>query len=182
MEALVIYESMYGNTRRVAEAIADGLGGAVAASVFPVGDVEEGRIIGCDLVVVGGPTHVHGMSRPSTRRRAADVGSATGVLDVSTQINVGVREWLAATHAAVPGQNAVAFDTRNHGLEIITGSAARGISEGLRKAGFQLLADGESFEVGPGPAVDQEEIDRASRWGAELAQLLVEQQTGENDE
>ena len=172
MKALVLYETMYGNTRKVAEAIAHGLDGAVAAAAVEVGDAKEEQVAECGLLVVGGPTHVHGMSRPSTRRSAVGVASATGEFDAGSRTNMGVREWLSAVQAAVPGQLAAAFDTRNHGPGLITGKASKGISEGLRKAGFSLLAKPESFEVGPGPSVAPEEIDRATRWGRELARLL----------
>jgi flavodoxin len=62
VNALVVYESIYGNTRAVAEAIAEGLGGAVVRSVHEAdasGPVE--------LLVVGGPTHMHGMTTSFSR-------------------------------------------------------------------------------------------------------------------
>ena len=175
MKALVLYESMYGNTRKVAEAIAhglDGLDGLVSASVVEVGDVREEQVAECGLLVVGGPTHVHGMSRPSSRRSAIAVASATGEFDVGSRINMGVREWLSAAQAAGPGKLAVAFDTRNHGPALITGKASKSISEGLRKAGFSVMTKAMSFEVGPGPSLAPEEIERATSWGRELARLL----------
>ncbi len=56
--ALVVFESMFGNTEAIARAVADGLGG------------------GAEVDVVGGPTHAFGMSRPSTRRSAAQQAEA----------------------------------------------------------------------------------------------------------
>lgn len=175
MKALVLYESMYGNTRRVAEAIAHGLDDTMPALAVPVSEVTEEQVAKCDLLVVGGPTHVHGMSRPSTRRSAAGVASATAEVDFGAQVNVGIREWLSAAHPAVPAQSAVAFDTRNHGPVLITGRASKGITEGLRRAGFRLLAKSESFEVGPGPSLVPEELERATRWGGELGRLIKDQ-------
>ncbi|MDX5309965.1 MAG: flavodoxin domain-containing protein, partial [Rhodococcus sp. (in: high G+C Gram-positive bacteria)] len=58
MRALVVYESMFGNTRHVAEAVARGLGSAVRT--VPVTQAHEENLSDYDLVVVGGPTHAHG--------------------------------------------------------------------------------------------------------------------------
>ena len=65
MSAVVVYESVYGNTRAIAEAIADGLGGA---SVVPV---SRAGVPEADLLVVGGPTHMHGLASSRTRQVAA---------------------------------------------------------------------------------------------------------------
>src|SRR5262249_1708788 len=70
MRAVVVYESMFGNTRTVAEAIAAGLSSSsVPTTVVSVFSKEDVDLHGVDLLVVGAPTHVHGM--PSTRSRAA---------------------------------------------------------------------------------------------------------------
>src|SRR5690242_12369329 len=70
MRAVVVYESMYGNTHRIADAIGAGLEAAFDVRVVPVSHAEPELIADVDLVVVGGPTHVHGMSRASTRKAA----------------------------------------------------------------------------------------------------------------
>jgi menaquinone-dependent protoporphyrinogen IX oxidase len=54
MHALVVYESMYDNTRTVAERICAGLRTRGDARVVPVGDAAEDEIAWADLVVVGG--------------------------------------------------------------------------------------------------------------------------------
>ena len=85
MKALVVYESWFGNTRLLAETIAAALPGeAAAVSVDdpppPLGDL--------DLLVVGAPTHVHGLSSAMSRRSAIEQGSeAEGP-------GIGVRVWL----------------------------------------------------------------------------------------
>ena len=63
MRAVVVYESMYGNTRRVADAIGAGLGTVFDVTVVPVSQASPVVLADADLVVVGGPTHAHGMSR-----------------------------------------------------------------------------------------------------------------------
>jgi flavodoxin len=69
MRAVVVYESMYGNTHQVAEAIGAGLGGAFEVSVVPVSKAGPAVLADADLVVVGGPTHLHAMSRAATPPR-----------------------------------------------------------------------------------------------------------------
>jgi flavodoxin len=64
MHALVVYESMYGNTHRIAEAIARGLRSAYAVQVISVTGARYEHVGRYDLIVAGGPTHAHGMSRP----------------------------------------------------------------------------------------------------------------------
>ena len=70
MRALVVYESMYGNTHLVADAIAVGLAPLGAVEVVPVGGATDAVLAGADLLVVGGPTHVHGMSSAMSRKGA----------------------------------------------------------------------------------------------------------------
>ena len=65
--AVVVYESMYGNTHLVADAIGAGLRPAFDVTVVPVTQAGPAILDGADLIVVGGPTHVHGMSRASKR-------------------------------------------------------------------------------------------------------------------
>jgi flavodoxin len=72
MKALVVYESMYGNTAAVGDAIASSLRArGLDVEAAPVTKVDPGATGEVELLVVGGPTHVHGMSRSSTRKTAA---------------------------------------------------------------------------------------------------------------
>src|SRR5437867_2546462 len=64
MRALVVYESMYGNTHLVADAIADGLRTNGEVTVVPVKELSAELVDRADLLVMGSPTHVHGMTRP----------------------------------------------------------------------------------------------------------------------
>ena len=89
--AHIVYESMFGGTRRVAEAIADGLSPSTRCTVTEVGDAPT--VVGpdVDLLVIGAPTHAFGMSTPDTRHEAQ---SETSQPVISREL--GVREWLAA--------------------------------------------------------------------------------------
>lgn len=158
VKAVVLFESVYGNTEAVAKAIADGLGpiGEVALSRFE--DAFEGVAEQADLVVLGGPTHGWGMTKPASRKRPNTEGYA-----------VGAREWLAESGQGA-GKLAAAFDTRFGKPRWLTGSAAVRIHRSLERSGYRLVAPPESFFVlhTEGPLRDAEE-DRARAWGAELA-------------
>jgi len=71
MRALVVYESMYGNTHRVAIDIAAGLRATHEVTLVPVTRATRELVAAADLIVAGGPTHLHGMSTASSRRMAA---------------------------------------------------------------------------------------------------------------
>jgi hypothetical protein len=163
MRALIVYESMFGNTRDIARAIGEGLTThGVEATVIEVGAAPAVPEAGLDLLVVGGPTHVFGLSRRTTRASAAD--QATGAI-VST--GTGLREWLDDLPEGARSW-AVAFDT--HVARKVPGSAARAAERRLRRRGYPIAAPAESFHVTDveGPLVEGEE-DRARRWGAALA-------------
>jgi flavodoxin len=166
MNALVVYESVYGNTRRIAEAIAQGLGDAVAV---PVHDAAE-RVDEADLIVVGGPTHMHGLATTRSRHLAAEAVREDGEVDVDPHAtdDPGLRAWLRDLQPR-PGAHAAAFDTRLDRSPWVTGVASRGIAKRLRKRGYEVLS-GESFlvEDSEGPLAEGE-LDRAHKWGEELA-------------
>jgi flavodoxin len=62
MRALVVYESMYGNTREVADNIADGLRTEYEVTLVPVAEATGDMVADADLLVAGAPTHMHGLS------------------------------------------------------------------------------------------------------------------------
>src|SRR5437763_1719648 len=111
MTALVVYESMFGNTRLVAEAIARGLGPAETA-VVAVGDVVPEMLQDAPLLVVSGPTHMHSLARPTSRKAAREqAGKPSSGLMLEPFVDAfGVREWLASLSRL--DVEAAAFDTR----------------------------------------------------------------------
>ena len=171
MRALVVYESMFGNTHEVAERIGAGLRTDYEVEVVPVGDA-IGRIISdIDLVVVGGPTHAHGMSRPTTRSSASDQAGKDPDLHFEAGADgPGLREWLQALPRHDHGC-AAAFDTRVDGPELLTGSASRGIAKRLVKHGFVLIAPAESFLVDRHNRLLAGEAERAEEWAEALTVL-----------
>jgi flavodoxin len=168
MRAVVIYESMYGNTHLVADAIADGLRSGADTTVLPLREADAATLTDVDLIVVGGPTHVHGMSRTSTRKSAIETAEKPGAtleLDHDAEGD-GLREWFDAV-AALP-RLAGAFDTRMHGPAVFTGRASKGIAKRLQAHGSELLAEPESFLVTKENHLDDDELQHARRWGASL--------------
>lgn len=163
--ALVVYESMYGNTQQIALAVAEGLSTGMTVSVTEVGDAPDAVPPGTRLLVVGGPTHAFGMTRPSTR---SDALQKARVPIVSR--GRGIREWIE-TVSAGPAQGGFAtFDTRV-ARPRVPGSAARKARKALANKDFRPVADAESFWVTglDGPLQDGE-LERAREWGRGLAQ------------
>lgn len=173
MKVVVVYESMYGNTHLVADAVAAGLRDAMAdgvqTTVLPVGEATQDALAGADLVVVGGPTHVHGMSRPSTRRAAAEAAAKpeSGVEMDPDAEGPGLREWFDGL-GDLPAR-AAAFDTRIELPAAFTGRASKGIARRLRRHGCTLVADPRSFLVTKENHLVDEETAHAQAWGRELA-------------
>lgn len=165
MNALVVYESIYGNTRAIAEAVAEGLGGATVCPVHRAGAITEQP----DLLVAGGPTHMHGLTTARSRAMAVDAAKEDGaVVEPGATEEPGLRGWLRHLPKA-DGAPAASFDTRLDKPPAITGAAARGIARRLRGRDYEVLAH-ESFlvEDSEGPLAEGE-LARARAWGAELA-------------
>ena len=90
MKALVVYESMFGNTKQVAQAIARGLEKSAEVELVEVSEAPPNPDVDVDLIVAGGPTHAFSMSRASTRGDAIDRGATEG------EQGIGLREWIEA--------------------------------------------------------------------------------------
>ena len=177
MRAVVVYESMFGNTHAVADAIGKGLGeGAESVgnvAVVPVVEAGRERLGDADLLVVGGPTHFHGMSRTRTRKWAnatAQKPKNDLVLDRDAQ-GPGVRDWL--TSLGHGNTKFAAFDTRFKGPAVFRGRASRLISRKLRRHGFEMVAKPESFFVTLQNHLEPGEEVRAQEWGKRLAASVV---------
>lgn len=170
MKALVVVESVFGNTRRIADAVAEGLGPRATTRVLDVTDAARtpDLLDGVDLLVVGGPTHALGMTRAATRRTAAEQAGEGAVA-----AEIGLREWLAALPATATAVPAAAFDTRADRPRL-PGSAAAGATRRLRRLGFAVVAGPESFRVTgtTGPLVPAE-AERARVWGHNLLARVV---------
>jgi len=177
MRAVIIYESMFGNTHAIADAIGKGIGQGLEpvdnVVVVPVVDAGREQLGDADLLVVGGPTHFHGMSRTRTRKWAATTAQKPKndlVLDRDAQ-GPGVSDWLTSLghgHTKV-----AAFDTRFKGPAVLRGRASKLISRKLRRHGFEEVATPESFFVTLQNQLEPGEEARAQEWGNRLAASVV---------
>jgi flavorubredoxin len=146
MNAVVVYDSMYGNTERLARAIAEVLGTTRVVAVADMGQTDWG---GCDVVVIGGPTQRHGISP-------------------------AMRQWLDGLSAGTFRDQAVAvFDTRLNMSRLLTGSAAAQIAHALKRAGARLIIPVESFFVTGGPRGEETtlmggEVELACEWASRI--------------
>ncbi|MFI7065258.1 flavodoxin family protein [Kribbella sp. NPDC050124] len=165
--ALIVYESMFGNTWKVAAAIRDGLSTVIDTDLVRVDQASTRVPMDVRLLVVGGPTHAFSMSRPSTRSDAGKQG------DVVMPVETGIREWLGALPTCTTKTLSATFDTRITKVRRLPGSAARSADKILRRRGFRPLRPPASFFVDDttGP-IEERELERARQWGMELGQAL----------
>lgn len=151
MNALVLYESRFGNTEDVAETIALALQGSMQTRLAEIGEIDDlaEALRGMTLLVVGGPTHRHG---------------------ISTLLHEALEE--LGEHS-LDGMKAAAFDTRLHGPRIVTGSAAVRLAKLLRRHGAWVVVPPASFlvEGAEGP-LDGCEPDHARAWANEVLLAL----------
>jgi len=144
MKTLVVFESVYGNTEKIARAIGSGVSDDV--KVLRSGDVSPNDLESLDLFIVGAPTH-GGRPAPAMKDFLNQLpASAAKDIDVAT------------------------FDTRSSTKWVgIFGYAAGKIAKSLEKMGGNLLINPEGFFVKgtEGPLKDGE-IERATAWAKEL--------------
>jgi hypothetical protein len=165
MNAVVVYESLWGNTAAVARAIAEGIG--PEARALSTAEATGDAVTDVDLIVAGAP--VLGFKLPTEQMRqgarANPGGKPPRPADLS---HPSMRSWLEGL-AAGHGRSA-AFDTQVRGP---FGKAAPTIAEALEKAGYSRLTDSCDFTVtGKFGPLRKGELERARRWGEELAAAM----------
>ena len=163
MKAVVVYESLWGNTAAVARAVAEGIGpGAVALST---GEATGAIIASADLVVAGAP--LLGFNLPTEDIRTSIAKNpAAPAPDLS---HPSMRSWLESLPQGAG--RCAGFETR---IWWSPGSSAKRISEGLRSKGFLAAGSDEKFVVtGKYGPLKEGEIERARQWGATLADSLA---------
>lgn len=163
MHAVVVFESLWGNTEQLAREIAAGIG--ERTDVVDAASSPNALDDAIDLLVVGGPTHAFSMSTGATRESAKQQGAER----IPAR---GIREWIQTHPAPSRAVPVATFDTR-----VVTprlpGSAAKKAMKRLVALGFRPLAKPETFGVhGYAGPVAEGELERARRWGTQLAALL----------
>lgn len=169
--AVVVFETMFGNTAKVADAVARGLereGLAVACSdvrsTRPWHDVEA------DLLVIGAPTHYFSLSVSGTREDAARRGAP------GDRARVGMREWLGAP---APRSPMAVFDTRLRAYSHIPVAGAQRAARLVARGGVEVVGVPTGFlvETTTGPLVEGE-LERAEAWGRSLAGEILRADAG----
>lgn len=146
MKALIVYDSLYGNTEKIAQAIGGGIGGEV--KVVRVGEANPAELGSYDLVIVGSPTQ--------GGRHTVATGEFLGKIPAGSLKNKRV----------------ASFDTRGKTWVVkIFGWAATRIADALKDKGGNLVAAGEGFFVKAtkGPLLDCE-LERAAAWAKAIAE------------
>ena len=168
MKVMIVFESMYGNTRRIAEAIGSGFDrsgrghgrarrrrGPRLASV-PICSSSVDR-----------PTSTVSPPRPAGAPRSTPPGQDPTLALDPTACGAHLREWLnALPHAQ---GRAAAFDTRLDAPVLLTGHASATIARRLKRRGYHLIVDPESFLVDHESTLIDGELERARRWGEALS-------------
>jgi hypothetical protein len=166
-KALVVFESMFGNTEQIAQAVAEGLRTSMSVDVTEVIDAPAELPADISLIVVGGPTEALSMSRTKTRADAVRQGGRPGREDY------GIRDWIEGLPSRRSNAKLATFDTKIDKMRRLAGSAAKGAARAGRHHGFDLALPPEDFFVHDtaGPLVEGE-LDRARAWGQRLGELM----------
>ncbi|HJT38153.1 MAG TPA: flavodoxin [Actinomycetota bacterium] len=172
MKIVVVYESMFGNTQLIAEAIAKGAVDVAEVTLGSVDELTPEVARDAQLIILGGPTHVHGMARKSTRFPKQDNPKYKPSIPGSEVL----RDWIDRMPAGTA--ECAAFDTRFDKAAWLTGSAARKIARKLRTKKYPVVAVESFFVVGgDGPLADGE-TERAVEWARELAGAVAARLAG----
>ena len=142
MKALIIYDSVYGNTEKIAKAMAEAITPPDGVKVLRAGEVNPSELTSIDLLIVGSPTHG---GRPTS----------------------SVQEFLnKVTQPSLKGINVAAFDTRaTSKFARVFGYAAGRIGGHLKRKGGVLIASPEGFFVtGTKGPLKEGELERAAVW------------------
>lgn len=167
MKAIVVYESYWGNTASVAQAVAEGMG--EGARALSTSEAAGEAMTGVGLLVAGSPIIAFGL--PSEKSRKDMAGrpdkKAPSPPDLSQP---ALRTWLVDLPQECGGAKCAAFET---GYKLSPGGSANPILKMLEGKGYKPVAKKQRFLVqgNYGPMKDGE-LDRAKEWGAELAKLL----------
>ena len=143
MKALVIFDSQYGNTEKVANAIGDAIPGA---KVLHASEADKSDLESVDLLIVGSPTHG---------------GRPMGAVQIFL---------MKVPATAIRGINVATFDTRfSSRLAKVFGFAAGRIASPLQRKGGNLLVEPEAFYVeGTKGPLKEGELERAAIWAEEV--------------
>lgn len=171
MKAVVVYESHWGNTEAIARAVAAGFG--PEAEALTTDQASGAALMDADLVVAGAPLIAFGLPSDKTRGGvAAESAKAPRPPDLS---HPSLSSWL--DNLPWSHGRSASFETR---MRWSPGGATGVIDRGFEVAGYRSVGNGRRFIVKGkyGPLRDGE-IELASQWGAELAEMLKSERSGD---
>jgi flavodoxin I len=142
MKVVIVYDSVYGNTERIAGAIAEAITPSSEVKVLRAGEANPSELASIGLLIVGCPTHG---GRPTP-----------AIQDLLNKV----------TQQSLKGINVAAFDTRSQAkLARVFGYAAGRIARNLKRKGGTLIAPPEGFFVtGTKGPLKEGELERAAGW------------------
>ena len=155
MKVLIVYDSVFGNTEQIAQAIGNSLGSKENVEILRVSDMKPEQLIGLELLIVGSPTRVF---KPTK-----------AIMNFLNKIPLNV----------LKGVKVAAFDTRISTADVnsrllnilvkLFGYAAKPIAYKLEKKGGSLIIPPEGFFVkdSEGPLKDGE-LERAADWAKSI--------------
>ncbi len=154
--ALIVYHSMFGNTKSVAMSLAKGLKDAgIKTDCLSIDEVDIGTITSYDFVAVGGPTHMINISKPMKtfleQLKTIDLRGLKGFsFDTRNPSRLNKRSWL-----------------------VLENSAAKRIEGLMKRMKIKIIYPRQSalVEGREGPLLDGAEA-RFKQLGEELAKLF----------
>lgn len=165
MKTMVVYDSVHGNTERVAQAVAQALGPAEEVETRRVTEVEPGELDDLDILIVGAPTHAF---QPSPATKTFLKGIPAGALEGAQVAAFDTRISVADTDSAI-----LSFMVR------LFGYAAKPIAERLKKKGGDLALPPEGFLVeGTEGPLKAGELERAAEWAKPIVEIQATSRPG----
>ena len=162
MRSLVVYESWFGNTQHIAERIALALQEEGQVELLSVDDPVP-PLDDFDLLVVGAPTHVHGLSGKRSREAALEQGG-------SGEIGIGVRGFIAelpnGARARASRSSTRARTSRSCSSARRQGASPGGCATTATSSPWSPRASSSTGTPGP---LEEGELERAMEWGKKLA-------------
>jgi len=156
MKVLIIYDSVFGNTEQVAQAMGDALGSQAEVNILRVGDVKREHLTGLDVLIVGSPTR---QFRPT-----AAINNFLKRIPQNGLKGVKVAAFdTRFTMSVIEESRVLAFFVR------LFGYAAKPISDRLKKKGGELIISPEGFFVeGVEGPLKEGELERAADWAKQI--------------
>jgi len=156
MKALVIYDSVFGNTEQIAQAIGKALGSQKDIEILRVSNVKPEQLTGLKLLIVGSPTR---QFRPT-----AAINNLLKRIPKNGLRDVKVAAFdTRFTMSAIEESRVLPFFVR------LFGYAAKPISDRLKKKGGDLIIPPERFFVeGVEGPLKEGELERAADWTKQI--------------